>query len=73
MLENALTAVRRPYRGRGIAVALKQELIVWAAANGCREIVTWTQKGNEAMQAVNERVGYRSGRVSITVRGALLE
>jgi hypothetical protein len=31
--------------------------------------VTWTQQGNDAMQAVNERVGFRPGKVSITVEG----
>jgi mycothiol synthase len=72
VLENALTAVRREYRGREIATALKQALIAWAAASGYREIVTWTQQGNAAMQAVNEKVGYRLGHVSITLRGPLL-
>jgi len=72
VLENTLTAVRRPYRGRGIALALKRELIGWAAANGYREVVTWTQQGNAAMQAVNEKVGYRPGQVSITLSGPLL-
>lgn len=71
VLENALTAVRRKYRGRGIAVALKRALIGWAAVHGYREVVTWTQKGNGAMQAVNEKVGYRPGHVSIMLRGPL--
>ena len=70
--ENALTAVLRSHRRRGIAVALKQSLVVWAAGNGYREIVTWTQKGNTGMRAVNEAVGYRRGDVTITVRGTLL-
>ena len=42
---------RRSHRGRGIATALKQALIHWAAANGYRELTTWTQDGNAAMQA----------------------
>jgi GNAT superfamily N-acetyltransferase len=70
--ENNLTAVRRDKRGHGIAVALKQALVHWAAERGYRELQTWTQNGNDAMQAVNERVGYRPGHVAITVRGALL-
>lgn len=72
VLENAFTAVRRTHRRRGIATGLKQALIVWAAANGYREIVTWTQQGNAAMQAVNDKVGYRPGHVSITLCGPLL-
>ncbi len=70
--ENALTAVLRSHRRRGIAAALKQWLVVWAVENDYRELVTWTQRGNSGMQAVNERVGYRRGSVSITLRGPLL-
>ncbi len=31
----------------------------------------WTQKGNDAMQAVNLKAGFRPGYVSITVEGPL--
>src|SRR5205823_8509321 len=55
--EHGLTAVRRDWRGRGVARALKQATIAWAAANGLRELYTWTQRGNENMQGVNERLG----------------
>lgn len=70
--ENNLTAVRRDCRGRGVAVALKQALVHWASEHGYTELQTWTQDGNAAMQAVNERVGYRPGLVSVTLRGPLL-
>jgi len=70
-LEHAMTTVARTHRGRGIAQALKQACVHWAAAAGYRELVTWTQQGNDAMQAVNERVGFRPGHVSITVEGQL--
>ncbi|MFL5943178.1 MAG: GNAT family N-acetyltransferase [Gaiellaceae bacterium] len=69
--ENALTTVRRDRRGRGLARALKESTIAWAAAHGIREIYTWTQTGNENMRAVNERLGYVTRNVSITVRRAL--
>jgi len=69
--ENSLTAVRRDWRGRGLATALKQAVIAWAAANGLLEIYTWTQTGNEAMQRLNEKLGYRSRMISITVRGPI--
>ena len=68
-LEHAMTAVARTHRGRGIAQTLKQACVRWAADAGYRELVTWTQQGNDAMQAVNERVGFRPGHVSITVEG----
>jgi RimJ/RimL family protein N-acetyltransferase len=67
--ENSLTAVRRDWRRRGLATALKQAVIAWAAANELLEIYTWTQTGNEAMQRLNEKLGYRPRMVSITVRG----
>ncbi|MDQ5822312.1 MAG: GNAT family N-acetyltransferase [Actinomycetota bacterium] len=69
--ENSLTAVRRDWRRRGLATALKRRTIAWAAANGLSELYTWTQTGNEGMQAVNERLGYVTRAVSITVRGSI--
>jgi GNAT superfamily N-acetyltransferase len=69
--ENALTAVRRDWRGRGLARALKETTIAWASGHGIREIHTWTQTGNENMRAVNERLGYVTRDISITVRRGL--
>ncbi|HUG29460.1 MAG TPA: GNAT family N-acetyltransferase [Candidatus Limnocylindria bacterium] len=51
--ENALTAVLRGWRGRGIASALKRTTLVFAAANGIREVYTWTQQGNADMRRLN--------------------
>lgn len=65
--ENALTAVRRDWRGRGIASHLKRRTLQWAAANGIREIYTWTQAGNTRMLRLNEHLGYVRGAISITV------
>ena len=56
--EHDLTVVRRDWRRRGLASALKERQIAWAAANGIRTLVTYTQTGNENMQAVNARLGY---------------
>ena len=58
LLEHGLTACLRTHRGRGIGTALKQTQLAWAAANGYRELITFTQDGNEAMQAVNRKLGY---------------
>lgn len=69
--ENALTAVRRDWRGRGIASHLKRRTLHWAAANGVRELYTWTQAGNSSMLRLNEHLGYRTGQTSITVARAL--
>jgi GNAT superfamily N-acetyltransferase len=69
--ENALTTVRRDHRGRGLARLLKETAIAWASEHGICEIYTWTQTGNENMQAVNERLGYVTRDISISVRRAL--
>ena len=64
--EHGLTVVRRDWRGRGLAAALKEREIAWAAANGIRDLITWTQTGNENMRAVNERLGYVLRRFDIS-------
>jgi mycothiol synthase len=69
--ENALTAVRRAWRGRGIASHLKRLTLQWAAAQGLREIYTWTQAGNIRMLRLNEHLGYINGQVNITVSRSL--
>ena len=69
--ENTLTTVRRDRRGRGLARMLKETATAWASAHGIREIYTWTQTGNENMRAVNERLGFFTRDMSISVRRAL--
>jgi mycothiol synthase len=63
--------VRREWRGRGVADALKRSTLAWAAGHGIAEVYTWTQQGNARMRAVNERLGYRYGRVSIRLESPL--
>ena len=63
--ENGLTAVRRDWRGRGLAVHLKLVTLAWAAEHGIEEVYTWTQDGNAAMRALNERLGYDTTMVGI--------
>ena len=70
-LEHAFTTVLRSHRGRGIAQALKAECVRWGAAHGYGELVTWTQTGNDPMQAVNVAAGFRPGHVSITLERPL--
>jgi mycothiol synthase len=69
--ENALTAVRRTWRGRGIASHLKRRALHWAALNGLEEIYTWTQVDNAPMRRLNEHLGYVTARASITVSRTL--
>ncbi len=69
--EDGLTVVRRDWRRRGLATALKRAELAWAAANGIHEIVTWTQRGNDGMRAANERLGYVYRSVSLNMRGPI--
>ena len=69
--EDGLTVVRRDWRRRGLARALKARELEWAAANGYREVVTWTQRGNDAMRALNEQLGYAYRGRSITMSAPL--
>jgi mycothiol synthase len=69
--EHGLTVVRRDWRGRGLASAMKEREIAWAAANGIRCLVTYTQTGNENMQAVNARLGYVITATSINFTRSL--
>jgi GNAT superfamily N-acetyltransferase len=69
--ENALTAVSRAWRGRGVASHLKRRTLHWAALNGLEEVYTWTQAGNSSMLRLNEHLGYVTTRNAITVSRAL--
>ena len=66
-----LTGVRRAWRGRGIAGALKRTQINWAKANGFRHLKTHNEERNEPVQRLNRRHGYRQEPGSVTVRGPL--
>ena len=61
----------RAWRGRGLGTALKIRELAWASRNGIRECVTWTQRGNEALQGVNNRLGYTVRSISVSMRREL--
>jgi len=69
--EDGLTVVRRDWRRRGLARLLKELELAWAAANGYREVVTWTQRRNEGMRRLNEQLGYEYRDVTITMLAPL--
>ena len=71
MAEHGLTVVRRDRRGRGIALALKRSQLAWASRSGVVQLVTWTQKGNETMQAINRGLGYVDHARVLTFVGPL--
>jgi mycothiol synthase len=65
--EDGLTVVRREWRLRGLALALKQLELAWAAGNGYTEVVTWTQRDNEGMRRLNELLGYEYRGLAVTM------
>jgi GNAT superfamily N-acetyltransferase len=69
--ENALTAVLRDWRGRGVAAALKRTTLAWAAKHDIHEVYTWTQRGNADMRRLNEHLGYAYRHESISMEAPL--
>ncbi len=57
-LNQGTTGVRRGYRGRGIATALKVKTVEYAKAHGVREIRTWNEIRNTGILAINDRFGF---------------
>lgn len=64
------TGVRRAYRGRQIALALKLLSIRFAHQSGAPYMLTKNDSSNTAMLAVNRKLGYRkiSGRFELSKR-----
>ena len=57
-LEVGLTGIRREYRRRGIAKALKLHTIKYAKEHGFEAIETGSDSTNEAILSLNESVGF---------------
>ncbi|HLQ64958.1 MAG TPA: GNAT family N-acetyltransferase [bacterium] len=57
-LRQGLTGVRRRFRGRGLATALKLKTIAYARASGAREIRTWNATNNAPIVAINDKLGF---------------
>lgn len=53
-----LTGVRRQFRGRHIATALKVKTVEYARDRGIREIRTWNEINNAAILAINVKFGF---------------
>ncbi len=66
-----MTAVRRAWRGRGIALALKRATIAWAIRRGLTALETGNDIANGPMRAVNARLGYRPLPDEVVMRGPL--
>ena len=66
-----ITGVKRAWRGRGIAGALKAAEIEWAKENGYERLETQNEERNEPIRRLNERYGYVVQPGSVTVRGRI--
>jgi len=67
-----MTGVKRAWRGRGVAGALKRSSIAWAKAHGYERLVTSNELRNEPIRRLNTRLGYREAPGQVIVRGPLL-
>jgi GNAT superfamily N-acetyltransferase len=66
-----MTGVKRAWRGRGIAGALKRAQIGWAKANGYERLETGNEVRNEPIRRLNASLGYRESPGRIVMRGPL--
>ena len=66
-----ITAVKRAWRGRGIAGALKRAEIAWAKRQGYTRLETVNEVRNEPIRRLNERHGYRVEPGVVVVRALL--
>jgi GNAT superfamily N-acetyltransferase len=66
-----MTGVRRDWRRRGVAGALKRAQIAWAKEQGLERLQTSNELRNEPIRRLNERLGYREQSGRVEVRGPL--
>lgn len=68
-LEHGFTGVLPAYRRRGIATALGEAQIAWAAARGYEELTTTTGVANVALRRQKAKLGYAEREGPVLVRG----
>jgi len=66
-----LTGVKRAWRGRGVARALKATQIRWAKENGFEELRTRNDERNAPIRRLNQEFGYRPAIGRIYVLGPI--
>jgi len=68
---HGMTAMKRAWRGQGIAKSLKRAQIAWAQANGIERLTATNEERNAAMQHVNASLGYRPVPGRVLLRGPI--
>ena len=53
-----MTGVKREWRNRGIAKALKVQNMKWASDNGYEQIITWNNSKNVEILKINNELGF---------------
>ena len=66
-----MTGVKRAWRGRGIAGALKRAQIIWAKQAGYARLTTQNEVRNEPIRRLNGQLGYRVQPGRVFMRGPL--
>jgi mycothiol synthase len=66
-----MTGVRRSWRGRGVARALKQAQIAWAKRAGYEKLETSNEERNEPIRRLNADLGYSLAPGRILLEGPL--
>lgn len=66
-----MTGVRRSWRGRGVARALKQAQIAWAKRAGYEELETSNEERNEPIRRLNAELGYTLAPGRVLLEGPL--
>jgi mycothiol synthase len=68
-----MTGVKRAWRGRGIAGALKRAQIAWAKEAGYERLETQNEVRNEPIRRLNLRLGYTPAPGRVVMRGPTAE
>ena len=67
--EHDLTGVKRAWRGRGVAGALKRAQVAWAKREGYERLQTQNEVRNKPIRRLNQQLGYRVEPGRVIVRG----
>ena len=66
-----MTGVKRAWRGKGIAGAVKRAQIGWAMRSGFQQLETSNEIRNEPIRRLNAHLGYRLAPGRILLEGPL--
>jgi mycothiol synthase len=67
--DHDITGVKRAWRGRGVAGALKRAQVAWAKRECYERLQTQNEVRNEPIRRLNERLGYRIEPGRVILRG----